>query len=305
MTPCCRVCGTELVGELVSCERCQTPHHKDCWEYWGRCATYGCASPEPRPEPRPAIAEEPMSLEVRSVADRPRYLPRRPLVEAHRTLLWSRDGAHVRLAPEEVALQLPPELALELPLSIHQGWERRASALFTAGFATATLLLSLFVSTGEIPRVGLAAAFCAFLLVIARLRIRRAVRTANRMWLVSSTRAELALEALLPGWLGWRDAVRVRLRLILPGTGGECLRATGVALRPAFGSGEEREVVKAYRLQLSCALPGGGIELVAPVAVPAKGEPRGDFLRELSRVRGLGMQIAALFHVPYAELRRP
>src|SRR5438067_10780575 len=98
MTPCCRVCGTELAGELVSCERCQTPHHQDCWEYWGRCATYGCseaALPVVRP---PVSADEAATLEVRSVAGRARYLPRRPLVESHRTLLWSHDGAHVQLS---------------------------------------------------------------------------------------------------------------------------------------------------------------------------------------------------------------
>lgn len=38
----CRICGEEMLGEIVVCRRCQTPHHRDCWEYAGGCATYGC-----------------------------------------------------------------------------------------------------------------------------------------------------------------------------------------------------------------------------------------------------------------------
>ena len=38
----CRICGEEMSAEIVVCRRCQTPHHRDCWEYAGGCATYGC-----------------------------------------------------------------------------------------------------------------------------------------------------------------------------------------------------------------------------------------------------------------------
>lgn len=38
----CRICGEEMQHEIVVCRRCQTPHHRDCWEYAGGCATYGC-----------------------------------------------------------------------------------------------------------------------------------------------------------------------------------------------------------------------------------------------------------------------
>ena len=39
----CQVCG-ELIadGELVSCSRCHTPHHQECWEYYGSCTVFGC-----------------------------------------------------------------------------------------------------------------------------------------------------------------------------------------------------------------------------------------------------------------------
>ncbi len=40
--PECQVCGEVIVGTMVVCRRCQTPHHRDCWEYNGKCAIYGC-----------------------------------------------------------------------------------------------------------------------------------------------------------------------------------------------------------------------------------------------------------------------
>jgi len=40
----CQICGEHLQisEESVSCKRCKTPHHRDCWEYYGACSTYGC-----------------------------------------------------------------------------------------------------------------------------------------------------------------------------------------------------------------------------------------------------------------------
>jgi hypothetical protein len=38
----CQVCGEGIAGDAVFCRSCQTPHHKDCWEYNGVCSTYGC-----------------------------------------------------------------------------------------------------------------------------------------------------------------------------------------------------------------------------------------------------------------------
>jgi hypothetical protein len=40
--PHCIVCGEPLAGELVSCRGCKTLHHRDCWQYFGGCATYAC-----------------------------------------------------------------------------------------------------------------------------------------------------------------------------------------------------------------------------------------------------------------------
>lgn len=38
----CQVCGTEIRDGSVSCARCGTPHHKECWLYLERCSTFGC-----------------------------------------------------------------------------------------------------------------------------------------------------------------------------------------------------------------------------------------------------------------------
>jgi len=38
----CKVCGDDLDHEVVVCRRCQTPHHRECWHYYGACSTYGC-----------------------------------------------------------------------------------------------------------------------------------------------------------------------------------------------------------------------------------------------------------------------
>jgi hypothetical protein len=38
----CQVCGEPLNGDLVYCAACQTPHHRECWEYFGGCSTYAC-----------------------------------------------------------------------------------------------------------------------------------------------------------------------------------------------------------------------------------------------------------------------
>ncbi len=39
----CQVCGVSLAeGKVVACRRCATPHHKDCWEFNGRCSTFAC-----------------------------------------------------------------------------------------------------------------------------------------------------------------------------------------------------------------------------------------------------------------------
>jgi hypothetical protein len=40
--PICQICGDEIAADLVQCKSCKTPHHKECWLYYGACSTYGC-----------------------------------------------------------------------------------------------------------------------------------------------------------------------------------------------------------------------------------------------------------------------
>lgn len=37
----CPVCSEVLIA-MVVCKRCRTPHHEDCWNYYGGCSVYGC-----------------------------------------------------------------------------------------------------------------------------------------------------------------------------------------------------------------------------------------------------------------------
>lgn len=39
----CPVCDHPLGEKIRKCPACATPHHGDCWEYFGGCSTYACA----------------------------------------------------------------------------------------------------------------------------------------------------------------------------------------------------------------------------------------------------------------------
>ena len=39
----CQVCGAALnEAPVVRCAQCSTPHHEQCWDYAGKCSTFGC-----------------------------------------------------------------------------------------------------------------------------------------------------------------------------------------------------------------------------------------------------------------------
>jgi Prokaryotic RING finger family 1 len=41
--PICKVCLEPITtGAVIVCASCNTPHHRDCWEYVGACSIYGC-----------------------------------------------------------------------------------------------------------------------------------------------------------------------------------------------------------------------------------------------------------------------
>lgn len=38
----CPVCSSRATEHIVLCLRCKTPHCEECWQFNGKCATYGC-----------------------------------------------------------------------------------------------------------------------------------------------------------------------------------------------------------------------------------------------------------------------
>jgi hypothetical protein len=41
--PSCKVCGEPIQdGPVIFCATCNTPHHRECWEFAGACSIYGC-----------------------------------------------------------------------------------------------------------------------------------------------------------------------------------------------------------------------------------------------------------------------
>jgi hypothetical protein len=51
----CRVCGEEILDDLVFCRRCKTPHHRECWQYNGVCSVFACGESHFQ---APAIAQQ-------------------------------------------------------------------------------------------------------------------------------------------------------------------------------------------------------------------------------------------------------
>jgi hypothetical protein len=52
----CQVCGDKIRrNEVVYCRSCRTPHHDDCWNYFGACSTFGCGQ---RVFKRPKLKEK-------------------------------------------------------------------------------------------------------------------------------------------------------------------------------------------------------------------------------------------------------
>ena len=45
----CPVCATNVDFDAVVCPRCSSPHHRECWEYVGGCAIFGCDEQRWRP----------------------------------------------------------------------------------------------------------------------------------------------------------------------------------------------------------------------------------------------------------------
>ncbi len=48
----CQICGEPILQDPVICRRCGTPHHRDCWEYNGACAVFGCRATDHQSVPQ-------------------------------------------------------------------------------------------------------------------------------------------------------------------------------------------------------------------------------------------------------------
>lgn len=44
----CAICGQAVAKSWLQCQRCGSIHHRDCWEFNGRCSTFGCACEDAR-----------------------------------------------------------------------------------------------------------------------------------------------------------------------------------------------------------------------------------------------------------------
>jgi hypothetical protein len=93
----------------VRCELCATPHHQDCWEYWGRCSIYACTGMR-RGGPIAAAA----AREVLRIVDDGDRIPVLvgdffdPFV-TKRVIYYAPAAAEPYLEPGEVAVQITPE----------------------------------------------------------------------------------------------------------------------------------------------------------------------------------------------------
>ena len=44
----CKICGEGIAYDIVYCQKCRTPHHFECWQYYGACSVYGCGETKHR-----------------------------------------------------------------------------------------------------------------------------------------------------------------------------------------------------------------------------------------------------------------
>jgi len=110
----CAVCGYEIPSiDRVDCALCKTPHHRDCWHYFGGCSTYACGE--------------------RLVDERTTFLalPEAPFASSVQDCAWHSSGDGVRpvvTAGDLVALS---------------AWCAGAAAAFVAAVAAVVLFCSL------------------------------------------------------------------------------------------------------------------------------------------------------------------
>lgn len=78
----CSVCGNALDGDIVICDSCLTPTHKECREYGGGCPIYACKeSPKPLAETLESTNPEQQLTVYRSYWDRVKNILTKPISE--------------------------------------------------------------------------------------------------------------------------------------------------------------------------------------------------------------------------------
>ncbi|MBI3891249.1 MAG: DUF3592 domain-containing protein [Candidatus Wallbacteria bacterium] len=128
--PSCLVCGEPISpASAVACVGCQTPHHKDCFDYTGQCAVYGCGIGRYKPY-RP----EQSSLVLR-MADR--------VLPPARERPARRVGRSTPSRPGEPPQPPEPQVVID----VFTGAEQAARLAVALGFAAA----ALSVITGPHP----------------------------------------------------------------------------------------------------------------------------------------------------------
>lgn len=157
--PVCQVCGEAVsVDAAVACAGCQTLHHPDCWEWAGRCSTYGCGAAEGRAL---EAGEPTLDLPADSGASARRHRRRMRWLERVRRNPPIPEAASEVPAPRPVA-SLPAEarravairtgvvpLDLQTPLE----WMLRAGYVGAIVIAVFALLL-LFTAGANLGRAG-------------------------------------------------------------------------------------------------------------------------------------------------------
>lgn len=130
--PVCIVCGELLDGEadVVRCANCETPHHRDCWEFQGVCAVYGCGSERSRGAEGPL--RETATLFIEADAE--------PSPTVFRV---AGAAGHVDLA--HLALVVFP--LLWLPATVNGGWLCALNLLFIS--------FPLFLYAFQVRTIGL------------------------------------------------------------------------------------------------------------------------------------------------------
>jgi hypothetical protein len=288
--PVCQVCGTEIAGAPRLCERCDTPHHADCWEYTGRCSVYGCMSLAATAVVEAAAGGTSPAL-ARSAA---RVAPIVPVPGSPGAPRWIADETgcwiggydqRVITAPGERVVVLPPAPALQLAdqAGVDSALARMPWPLTVAGvfavFAARTIL-------------GPPAVFIAMALVLLAAAAARAHCTPEIAWLARDAKG-LWLHGIR-GARCWNHVFRPdepplamhleRSYETEPGTGGRTALTFKLGLKRLAG----------HR-------PAPLMPLAPPLYIPHAPEARRLVLEQLVAYRALGQHMATLLELPFHE----